>query len=76
MFDIEDEFNKLMEEVKNKIQEKQDSGEYSKWDAQDLTEKVDSIISRADTSRYGNTCPDGHSDPECGWSPSMGYHCF
>ena len=74
MFDLEEEFKKLMQEVNDKIKEKASNGEYDEWDAAALTEMVNNILNQGDTSRYGNVCPDGH-DYECGWSPSMGYHC-
>jgi hypothetical protein len=73
---LEEEFEKLMQEVIDKIQTKKDSGEYDEWDANDLIEKVKAVLDHGDTSRYGNRCPEGHSDPDCGWSPSMGYHCY
>jgi hypothetical protein len=73
--DLEQEFQKLMQEVIDKIQSKKDSGEYDTWDAFDLDQKVKSILDHGDTSRHGNQCPDGHDDLHCGWSPSMGYHC-
>jgi hypothetical protein len=72
---LEQEFCKLMQEVIDKIQSKKDSGDYDAWDATELTEKVQSIMDHGDTSRYGSRCPEGHTDPDCGWSPSMGYHC-
>ena len=73
--DLEQEFQKLMHEVIDKIQSKKDSGEYDTWDANDLDRKVKSILDHGDTSNYGNQCPEGHTYSECGWSPSMGYHC-
>lgn len=76
MLDLEEEFQKLMQEVLDKIQAKKDAGEYDTWVAQELTDKVKSVLDQRDTSRYGNRCPEGHSDPDCGWSPSMGYHCW
>jgi hypothetical protein len=72
---MELEFQKLMQEVIGKIQSKKDSGEYDEWDANDLVQRVRSILDHGDTSRYGNNCPEGHNDSDCGWSPSMGYHC-
>lgn len=73
---LDEEFQKLMQEVIDKIQSKKDSGEYDTWDAADLTERVKSVLDHGDTSRYGNRCPEGHTDPDCGWSSSMGYHCY
>ena len=71
---IEEEFKKLMQEVIDKIKYKKEAGEYEYWDAAALTQRVVSILDHGDTSRYGDTCPDGHDD-DCGWSASMGYHC-
>ena len=62
---LDEEFQKLMQEVIDKIQSKKDSGEYDTWDAAELTEKVKSVLDHGDTSRYGNACPDGHTDPDC-----------
>lgn len=73
---LDQEFEKLMNEVVEKIKAKQTAGEYDKWDAQYLTSLVENIIDHGDTSRCGNKCPNGHDDPNCGWSPSMGYHCL
>lgn len=73
---MEEEFNKLMQEVIDRINEKEQAGELTKWDALHLIDKVKAIIDHGDTSTYGIRCPDGHSDiDDCGWSPSMGYHC-
>lgn len=74
--DVEKEFETLMKEVLEKIEAKKKAGEYDSWDADDLASKVQAILDHGDTSNYGNRCPEGHSDPDCGWSPSMGYHCF
>ena len=65
-----------MQEVIDKIQSKKDSGEYDRWDASYLLERVENILDHGDISNHGNQCPDGHTDSECGWSPSMGYHCI
>ena len=75
MKDLETEFKNLMQEVIDKIQAKKESGEYDSWDASELTEKVQGVLDNMDHSRYGEICPLGHDDPDCGWSPSMGYHC-
>ena len=75
MTNLDEEFQKLMDEVIDKIQSKKDSGDYDEWDTAELTEKVKSFLNHKNTSHYGNKCPEGHSDPDCGWSPSMGYHC-
>jgi hypothetical protein len=72
--DLELEFNKLMQEVLDKIKAKNTSGEYSPWEANDLSDKVLSVMDHGSTSNY-DSCPEGHTDPDCGWSPSMGYHC-
>lgn len=73
--DIEEEFQKLIQEALDKITAKKEAGEYEIWEAGSLTQKFESILDHGDTSNYGNKCPIGHSDPDCGWSPSMGYHC-
>lgn len=74
--DLEQEFKNLMDNVLEDIEAKKYSGEYSIYDATDLSEKIKSILDHGDTSRYGNVCPEGHdNDLNCGWSPSMGYHC-
>lgn len=73
--DIEQEFQKLIQEAIEKIKDKKELGEYESWEAGDLSRRFASILDHGDTSRFGNRCPDGHAYPECGWSPSMGYHC-
>lgn len=73
--DIEQEFQKLIQEALAKIRAKQEAGEYQVWEAGPLMEKFNGILDHGDTSRYGERCPHGHSDLDCGWSPSMGYHC-
>lgn len=72
---LDTEFKKLMEEVLEKIQEQKASGKYESWEAGELTDKVNAIIDHGDVSNFGRQCPEGHTDPDCGWSPSMGYHC-
>ncbi len=74
--DVEKEFQDLMNEVLEKIEQRKLNGKYEPWEGDELAEKVRSILDHGDTSRYGNRCPQGHDDPDCGWSPSMGYHCF
>jgi len=75
MADIENEFKKLLEEVIERISNKESSGEYDSYDASRLTQMVNNIIEHGDSSNYGGHCPEGHQYPDCGWSPSMGYHC-
>lgn len=72
--DIEQEFQKLVQEAIDKIKAREKTGEYQVWESGELIQKFGSILDHGDTSRYGNICPDGHTH-ECGWSPSMGYHC-
>lgn len=76
MIDLEEEFQKLMEEVIDKINDKENAGTYNSIIASNLITKIKSLLDHGDTSRYGNSCPEGHNDPDCGWSPSMGYHCL
>jgi len=76
MIDLEEEFERLMNEVLDKIKASQIDGSYTPWEAEDLTGRVKNLLDHGDTSRFGNRCPEGHGDiEECGWSPSMGYHC-
>jgi len=75
MIDIEEEFQILMREAIDRVNAKLAAGTYDTWEAQDLISKIDNILDHGDTSRCGNVCPQGHTDPDCGWSPSMGYHC-
>lgn len=76
MTDIEDEFKKLMQEAIDKVNDKMTRGEYDLYEAQTLIDKVNNCIDHGDESRCGFRCPEGHTDPDCGWSPSMGYHCL
>lgn len=76
MIDIEEEFRKLMQEVVDKINDEKSNGGYNSFDAQYLITKVENCIDHGDESRHGFRCPEGHTDPDCGWSPSMGYHCI
>jgi hypothetical protein len=71
---LEEEFQRLMQEVIANINSKVESGKYDKWNAQDLIQMVENILDHGDTSRYSNACPHGHQH-DCGWSSSMGYHC-
>jgi hypothetical protein len=72
MIDLEEEFQKLMENATKQIDSKLANGELTDDEAERLR---DMINARPDTSRYGERCPEGHTDPDCGWSASMGYHC-
>jgi hypothetical protein len=71
MADIEHEFRSLVQGMIDQINDKKNKGELNNWDADKLLE----MVNRIDTSLDGETCPEGH-DYECGWSSSMGYHCF
>jgi hypothetical protein len=73
---IEEEFQTLMQEAISKVEEKKSRGEIDQWDALNLIQKIENCLDHGDTSNYGNRCPEGHTDPDCGWSPSMGYHCI
>ncbi len=73
---LEGEFISLMQELSAKIKANKEAGLYDEWDATVLQAKVQNVIDHGDTSRYGEQCPEGHGNiDECGWSPSMGYHC-
>lgn len=76
---LEEEFKRLMEEAmkeaKEKLKIKVDAGELDYVDSLELSTMFDNVLNHGDTSNYGEKCPDGHDDPDCGWSPSMGYHC-
>ena len=74
--DLEDEFSRLMEEVLEKIKANEVGGLYAPWEASYLDRKVSNLIDHGDTTNYGEQCPEGHGNiDDCGWSPSMGYHC-
>lgn len=78
MIDLEQEFQALMYKVTLTIEDKYQDGELSFDEAEALKNRIRDcrVLPATDTSRYGERCPDGHSDIEsCGWSPSMGYHC-
>ncbi len=74
--DLEAEFSRLMEEVIEGIKHKEEAHIYAPWEASYLEQKVRNVVDHGDTSRNGEQCPEGHGNiDECGWSPSMGYHC-
>jgi len=89
MKDLEEEFNRLVQEMYLIINSRYGNYEISALEASNLTSKVEAKTGVApdpqyaeqrtwdpnNDSRYGSRCPDGHADPDCGWSPSMGYHC-
>jgi hypothetical protein len=66
MINIEEEFDKLRQLVLDQIQSKEDAGEYSSTEADNLRRLVDGQMT--------SNCPEGHFG-DCGWSSSMGYHC-
>jgi hypothetical protein len=71
MVDIEEEFRLLMEEAIKKIDDKENNGELSSYEAQRLRDMVEK---QQQEEKW--CCPEGHTDPDCGWSQSMGYHCW
>ncbi len=88
--DLEEEFQKLIQDCYDKVMQKSASGELSTSEAADLilmlrTRTAPPIESPAWSESTQNCidlgtvispiCPDGHTH-ECGWSSSMGYHCF
>ncbi len=78
---LDDEFTKLLESLRDKIKERQNNGTYDKYDADYLNTMLNNVLDHGDSTSYGLKCPYGHHEydhegyPECGWSPSMGYHC-
>jgi hypothetical protein len=75
--DLEVEFSNLMEEVILKIKANKKSGLYADWEASYLERQVKNLIDHGDTTNYGEQCPLGCGNiDDCGWSPSMGYHCI
>jgi len=81
MFDLEEEWEELMDDLSNKIIDKRNAGDLTEGEAYELLQKVKAagILGNGATpteeaGQFG-TCPQGHG-PDCGWSPSMGYHCF
>lgn len=83
MDNLEQEFQKLMDEIVSQVIDKCSRGEISYQERDDLIhviatrryQNTPESGSGPDATRYGKECPDGHDDPDCGWSPSMGYHC-
>jgi hypothetical protein len=74
MIDLEQEFEQLRSSVIKQINDKIESGELSAEEGGRLTEMVYArmVVS---TLPEEDRCPDGHAG-DCGWSPSMGYHCY
>lgn len=92
MADLEQEWDLLMNGVRKEIADKLTKGEIKDWEADELLKKVSAgSVLGANTQRraWNNSgctidsddnyseerCPEGH-DPGCGWSSSMGYHCY
>jgi hypothetical protein len=74
--DLEAEFSRLMQGVLDQIKVNKDAGLYDDFEASDLEIKVKNFLDHGDSSNYGEQCPEGHGNiDDCGWSPSMGYHC-
>lgn len=74
--DLEEEFSRLMQKVINEVRHACEEGLYTAFEASYLEHQLKNLIDHGDTTNYGEQCPEGHGNiDECGWSPSMGYHC-
>lgn len=71
MVDLEEEFRLLIQEAFKKIDDRENNGELSSYEAAQLRAMLEKF-QQEEPSR----CPEGHTDPDCGWSASMGYHCY
>lgn len=74
---LEEEFQDLIEGLYHRIAEEQDEESYTNEEGNALAKMVkdktgvDSFLTNYQS--YGK-CKE-HEDQDCGWSPSMGYHC-
>lgn len=74
MIDLEKEFAKLKQEALDRVRELEETGELTESDADALANIVN-IRMGINNAPEEERCPDGHG-PGCGWSSSMGYHCW
>jgi len=74
MINLEEEFEKLKQEALVRITQRETAGELSEVEAAQLAEMVYNRM-YADSRPEEEKCPEGHG-PNCGWSSSMGYHCY
>lgn len=71
MIDLEEEFRLLMEAAIKTIDVRETNGDFNSYEAQRLRDMVE-----RQQQDEASRCPEGHTDPDCGWSASMGYHCY
>jgi hypothetical protein len=76
MVDLEQEFQLLMQNAIKQINDKLSVGELTADEAEQLTRIVNNR-SQSIATQLAEVCPDcGDNIEHCGWSTSMGYHCY
>lgn len=75
MIDLEQEFEGLRRLVLNQISSKEQAGLYTEEEAEGLRTIVAARMISLENVPEDERCPEGHVG-DCGWSPSMGYHCW
>jgi hypothetical protein len=68
--DIEAEYNRMMQQITDKIKAMKDDEEISAEAAKEIVDMVEDIFYDAE-----RPCPEHGPGLDCGWSSSMGYHC-
>jgi hypothetical protein len=75
MIDLEQEFEMLKRLCLREIDNKQGNGLLTEEEAEGLRTMVAARMVSLENVPEDERCPEGHTH-DCGWSPSMGYHCY
>lgn len=71
---LEEEFQKLVKEMRERVQEKLAKGELNKYEAEDLNDMIDRRTAAPHRGWNSSGCSIGYDDSDYdddGWSPSM-----